>query len=178
MGRHSSTSGDPPGNNGVIGRGYPIAGTEEIGHIIAVMQHRQVRLSVSLKLTTFRYPVYHRSNVFNSMYVSTWDIPKPPKVISRISASLTMSQEISPLEVTPSCWTPIARKSLRVVGPQSRGPHQKKQGPLLQTAPSAGLKLVGHGPALHKTPRTQETNLKGAMSRAWGGATSEYRRRS
>ena len=28
MGRHSSTSGDPPGNNGVMGRGYPIAGTE------------------------------------------------------------------------------------------------------------------------------------------------------
>ena len=37
VGRHSSTSGDR-----VIGRGYPIAGTAEIGHITAVTQHRQV----------------------------------------------------------------------------------------------------------------------------------------
>ena len=35
----------------------------------------------------------------------------PPKVTSRISASLTMSQKISRLAVTPDCWISI-RKDL------------------------------------------------------------------
>ena len=83
MGRHACTGGDPSGNNRVMRRGNPIAGTEQVGHIIAVVQNSQVGLGISMELTTFRQPVYNRSNVFYSMYVSTWNIPnigrKPPR---------------------------------------------------------------------------------------------------
>ena len=54
----------------------PIAGTEQVGHIIAVVQNSQVGLGISMELTPFRQLVYDRSNVFYSMYVSTWNIPK------------------------------------------------------------------------------------------------------
>ena len=54
MGRHACTSGDPSGNNRVLGRRYPIAGTEQVGHIIAVVQDSQVGLGISMELTTFR----------------------------------------------------------------------------------------------------------------------------
>ena len=62
MGSHSSS--DPPGNNGGIRRGQ-------------LMQHRQVRLSVRLKITG-----YHSSNVFNNMYVSTLDILENRKKVT------------------------------------------------------------------------------------------------
>ena len=76
MGRHSCTSSDPPGHNGVIGRGNPVAGSEQIGHVVAVMQHRQARLGIRLKCITFEQPVHYSPNVLNSMDVSTWDIPE------------------------------------------------------------------------------------------------------
>ena len=64
MGRHSSTSGDPPGNNGVMRRGYPIAGTESVGHTIAVMQHRQVgSVPLWLKAVSVQSPRFSGSLV-------------------------------------------------------------------------------------------------------------------
>ena len=54
MGRHACTGGDPSGNNRVMRRGNPIAGTEQVGHIIAVVQNSQVGLGISMELTTFR----------------------------------------------------------------------------------------------------------------------------
>ena len=47
--------------------------------VIAVVQHSKVGLSVRLEIRTFQEPVNHGPNVFNSMYVSTWDIPKDRK---------------------------------------------------------------------------------------------------
>ena len=60
---------------------------------------------------------------------------------SRISASLTMSQEISPPAVNPSCWMPIAMTSSEETGSPA------------QRASSTGAKLVEHGSELRKTPR-------------------------
>ena len=76
MSCHAGTSGDPSGDNGVLGRRYPIAGTEQIGHIIAIVQNGQVGLGISTELTTFCQPVYNRSNVLYSMRVGAWNIPK------------------------------------------------------------------------------------------------------
>ena len=76
MGRHACTCGDPSGNNRVMGRRYPITGTEQVGHIIAVVQNSQVGLGISMELTTFCQPVYDRSNVLYSIYVGTWNVPK------------------------------------------------------------------------------------------------------
>ena len=51
----------------------------KFSHVIAVVQHSKVRLSVRMEITTFQEPVNHRPNVFNCMYVSMWDIPKNRK---------------------------------------------------------------------------------------------------
>ena len=76
MSCHAGTSGDPSGDNGVLGRRDPIAGTEQIGHIIAIVQNGQVRLGISTEITAFSQPVYNRSNVLDSMRVGAWNIPK------------------------------------------------------------------------------------------------------
>ena len=76
MSCHAGTSGEPSGDNGVLGRRDPIAGTEQIGHIIAIVQNGQVRLGISTEITAFSQPVYNRSNVLDSMRVGAWNIPK------------------------------------------------------------------------------------------------------
>ena len=48
----------------------------QVGYIIAVVQNSQVGLGISMELTTFRKLVCNRFNVFYSMYVGTWNIPK------------------------------------------------------------------------------------------------------
>ena len=65
MSCHAGTSGDPSGDIGVLGRRDPIAGPEQIGHIIAIVQDGQVGLGISTELTTFCQPVYSRSNVLD-----------------------------------------------------------------------------------------------------------------
>ena len=106
MGRHASTSGDPSGNNRVMGRGYPITGTEQVGHIIAVVQNSQVGLGISMELTTFCQPVYDRSNVLDSMYVGTWDVPKNREEATSLRSLrrniLTKLPTIVPSKVTNS----------------------------------------------------------------------------
>ena len=70
------TGGDSSGDNGVLGRRDPITGTEQIGHIIAIVQDCQAGLGISTELTSFCQPVYHRSNVLDGMRVGSRDIPK------------------------------------------------------------------------------------------------------
>ena len=48
----------------------------------------------------------------------------PPKVTSLISASPDHAQEISPLAVTPNCWTPIAMTSSEETGQLPQERHQ------------------------------------------------------
>ena len=60
----------------VLGRRDPITGTEQIGHIIAIVQNCQAGLGISTELTSFCQPVYHRSNVLDGMRVDSRDIPK------------------------------------------------------------------------------------------------------
>ena len=71
MGCHAGTGGDPSGDNRVLGFRDPITGTEQIGHVISIVQDSQARLGISME-----NPFYNRSNVFDSMRVSTWNIPK------------------------------------------------------------------------------------------------------
>jgi len=59
-----------------LGSRDPITGTEQIGHIIAIVQDSQARLGISMEITAVSQPVYHRSNVLDSMRVSRWNIPE------------------------------------------------------------------------------------------------------
>ena len=76
MGCHAGTGGDPSGDNGVLGFRDPVTGTEQIGHVVSIVQDSQARLGISMELTAFSQPFYNRTNVLDSMRVSTWDIPK------------------------------------------------------------------------------------------------------
>ena len=76
MSCHAGTGGDSSGDNGVLGGRDPITGTEQIGHIIAIVQDGQARLGISTEITAFSQPVYNRSNVLDSMRVGSWDIQK------------------------------------------------------------------------------------------------------
>ena len=76
MSGHAGTGGDSSGDNGVLGRRNPITGTEQIGHIIAIVQDGQAGLGISTELTAFRQPVYNRSNVLDGMHVGPRDIRK------------------------------------------------------------------------------------------------------
>ena len=51
MGCHAGTGGDPSGDNRVLGSRDPITGTEQIGHIIAIVQDSQARLGISTEIT-------------------------------------------------------------------------------------------------------------------------------
>ena len=105
MGANACTGGDLSGNNRVRRIGYPIAGTEQVGHIIAVAQNGQVGLGISMELTTLCQPVYNRSNVFYSMYVSTWNIPKYREETTALWALLGTylpNLQLVPLNVTNS----------------------------------------------------------------------------
>ena len=83
----------------------------------------------------------------------------PAKVTSRI-----ISQESSPLAVTPNCWRPISRTSFEDTG---------------ATSPNKVISWWRTCWTRAWTSQdTQETNLSGAMSRHWGWATSGYWRRS
>ena len=76
MSCHAGTGGDSSGDNGVLGCRDPITGTEQIGHIIAIVQDSQARLGISTEITAFSQPVYNRSNVLDSTRVSSWNILK------------------------------------------------------------------------------------------------------
>ena len=73
MGYHACTGGDSPGDKGVLGFRDPVTGTEQMGHIVSIMQDSQARLGISMEITA---PFYNSSNVLNCMRVSTWNILK------------------------------------------------------------------------------------------------------
>ena len=75
MGCHAGTGGDRSGDK-VLGSRDPITGTEKLGHVISIVQDRQARLGISTEITAFGQPVYNRSNVLDSMRLSSWDIPE------------------------------------------------------------------------------------------------------
>ena len=102
-----------------------------------------------------RDPVQNLPNVSACLDVAVRRIPEdwykaPSSALLRLEVVAKFPELARPW---PHPRRSLHWKLLRVVGPQSRGPHQKKQGSRLQTVPSAGLALVGHGPALYKTPR-------------------------
>jgi len=76
MSCHAGTGGNSSRDNSVLRGRNPIAGTEKIGHIIAIVQDSQTRLGISTEITAFSQPVNHRPNVLNSMSMGSWDIPK------------------------------------------------------------------------------------------------------
>ena len=45
MGCHAGPGGDPFGDNGVLGFRDPVTGTEQIGHIVAIVQDSQADLA-------------------------------------------------------------------------------------------------------------------------------------
>ena len=98
MGCHASAGGDPSGDNGVLGGRDPITGTEQIGHIISIVQDSQARLGISMESTAISQPVYNRSNVLDSMRVSTWNIPK-----NREEATLSRSLIGDEVTEIPTC---------------------------------------------------------------------------
>ena len=67
MGCHASTGGDSSGDNGVFGFRDPVAGTEQIGHVVPIVQDSQARLGISMESTTFCQPFNNSSNVLNCM---------------------------------------------------------------------------------------------------------------
>ena len=75
MSCHAGTGGDSSGDNGVLRGRDPIAGTEQIGHIIAIAQGGQTRLGISTEITALSQPVNNSSNVLDSMSVCSWNIP-------------------------------------------------------------------------------------------------------
>ena len=60
----------------VLGLRDPITGTEQIGHIVTIVQDSQAGLGISMENTAFSQPVYNRSNVLDGLRVSTWNIQK------------------------------------------------------------------------------------------------------
>ena len=49
---HAGTGGELSGNNGVLGFRDPVADTEQIGHIIPIVQDSQARLGICMKIAT------------------------------------------------------------------------------------------------------------------------------
>ena len=78
-------------------RGNPIAGTEQVGHIIAVVQNSQVGLGISMELTTFGQPVYNRSNVFYSRKPLSWGTYLPN--LQLVPLNVTNSGYLTPTTV-------------------------------------------------------------------------------
>ena len=76
MGCHPSAGGDSSRYNRTFGLGDQAAATEQIIHVIPVVQDRQARLSISQKYTACRQPFNHSPNVFNSMSFGSWNVPK------------------------------------------------------------------------------------------------------
>ena len=99
MGCHARTGGDSSGDNGVFGFRDPVTGTEQIGHVVPIVQDSQARLGISMEITAFCQPFHNSSNALNCMRVSTWDIPKDreeaPSPRSFMGDKLTKSSNLS-----------------------------------------------------------------------------------
>ena len=54
MGCHAGTGGDSSSDNGVLGFRDPVTGTEQIGHVVSIVQDSQARLGISTESTAFR----------------------------------------------------------------------------------------------------------------------------
>ena len=101
MGCHASTGGDSSGDNGVFRFRDPVAGAEQIGHVVPIVQDSQASLGISMESATFCQPFHNSSN--------GWMIQSDHLLLFEGSSNIIPSRSfVRPILPKPS-WTGAVR---------------------------------------------------------------------